>query len=623
MINVFVNGQPIEVPAHFTVIQACEAANVEIPRFCYHERLAIAGNCRMCLVEVNRAPKPVASCAFPISPDLEIFTDTPKVHKAREGVMEFLLANHPLDCPVCDQGGECDLQDQALIYGHDRGRYTQYTKRAVEDKALGPLIKTIMNRCIHCTRCIRFCTEVAGTPVLGTTGRGGAMEVGTYVQQSIKSELSGNIIDLCPVGALTSKPYSFQARPWELQGTETIDVTDAFGSNIRVDTRNGEVMRIQPRLNENINEEWITDKARFCYDGLHVQRITQPLYKKDGALHATTWTHAKEILQQITNDTTRSIYHIGKLVDAESIETIAQLGTPSIGKIHTEKKTTITMPQNPYIAKTLTEIEDHDIIVFIGSNPRLEAPLLNARIRKRVKENKMLVHVLLNSSEKPDLTYEYTHEQRSVEELYKEYKDTPLKVLYIFGANTLQSNEGTQYKELIEKLQPHAGILHYAASHPYALLADGHYNEYCDENTTAWLFGTDIDEAENIKPKYSIYFGHHGNDVAQNADLILPVPSFIEQEGTYVNTLGITQTTQKALEKPTIAYPIHEILEQFKQCTPVKNLRNTKTTLSEQKITKLPTTNTNQLTTIYKKYYQTDPITRSSKILAQCAAELS
>ena len=291
----FVNGESVQVPKGVSVMQACDAAGVDVPRFCYHQRLSIAGNCRMCLVEVTKSPKPVASCAMPIMPGMQIHTETPLVKKAREGVMEFLLANHPLDCPICDQGGECDLQDMSMAYGSDRGRFVE-EKRAVEDKNLGPLVKTVMTRCIHCTRCVRFATEVAGVHDLGVTGRGGSAEIGTYLEKALTSEMSGNVIDLCPVGALTSKPYAFTARSWELRPTESVDATDGIGASIRVDARGHEVMRIVPRLNESVNEEWIGDRGRFSYDGLRRQRLDAPYVRgeKGAPLRKATWKDALE-----------------------------------------------------------------------------------------------------------------------------------------------------------------------------------------------------------------------------------------------------------------------------------------------------------------------------------------
>ncbi|KTG01369.1 hypothetical protein cypCar_00036373 [Cyprinus carpio] len=327
MVEVFVDGKPVTVEPGTTVLQACEKVGVQIPRFCYHDRLSVAGNCRMCLVEIEKAPKPVAACAMPVMKGWNILTNSEKTRKAREGVMEFLLSNHPLDCPICDQGGECDLQDQSMMFGADRSRFTE-GKRAVEDKNIGPLIKTIMTRCIHCTRCVRFASEVAGVEDLGTTGRGNSMQIGTYVEKMFMSELSGNVIDLCPVGALTSKPYAFTARPWETRKTESIDVLDAVGSNIVVSTRGGEVMRILPRLNEDVNEEWISDKTRFAYDGLKRQRLTQPMVKDaSGQLVATTWedvlTRVAGALQGVQGSEVGAI--AGGMVDAEALVALKDL----------------------------------------------------------------------------------------------------------------------------------------------------------------------------------------------------------------------------------------------------------------------------------------------------------
>ena len=326
-LEVFVDGYPVKIPKGMTVLQACEIAGVDIPRFCYHSRLSIAGNCRMCLVEVEKSPKPVASCAMPALPGMKIKTDTPLAKKAREGVMEFLLMNHPLDCPICDQGGECDLQDQSMAFGSDRGRFTEM-KRSVVDKNLGPLVKTVMTRCIQCTRCVRFATEVAGVQDLGMLGRGSGEEIGTYVEKLMTSELSGNVIDICPVGALTSKPFAFKARNWELKGTETIDVTDAVGSNIRIDSRGPEVMRILPRLNEDINEEWISDKTRFCYDGLKRQRLNDPMIRgADGRFKAVSWRDALAVVAEVALQVkAEEIVGIaGKLSDAESMMALKDL----------------------------------------------------------------------------------------------------------------------------------------------------------------------------------------------------------------------------------------------------------------------------------------------------------
>ena len=378
----------MEVPAGITILQACELAGLEIPRFCYHERLSIAGNCRMCLVEVKPGPpKPQASCALPVADKQEIFTTTPMVQKARKGVMEFLLINHPLDCPICDQGGECDLQDQAMGYGFDRSRYHE-NKRAVPDKELGPLVKTSMNRCIHCTRCIRFATEVAGVEELGATGRGESMEVTTYVEHALSTELSGNLVDLCPVGALTSKPYAYEARSWELTKTELIDVLDALGSNIRIDTRGAQVMRVLPRMNDDVNEEWISDKTRHAIDGLRYQRLDRPYVRKAGKLVEATWDEAfRTIAERLGKLEGGKIAAIaGDQCDAELMvalkDLMANLGSPNIDC--RQDGAMLDGPRGSYIFNPgIHGIDQADAILLVGTNPRLEAPVLNARIRKR------------------------------------------------------------------------------------------------------------------------------------------------------------------------------------------------------------------------------------------------
>ena len=388
--------------------QACEEAGVHVPRFCYHERLSIAGNCRMCLVEVEKAPKPVASCAMPVMPEMKIFTDSPLTKKAREGVMEFLLLNHPLDCPICDQGGECDLQDQAMAHGSDRGRYF-FEKRTVEDKNLGPLIKTIMTRCIHCTRCVRFSMEVAGVPALGTVGRGRDTEIGTYVSRMFDSEVSGNVIDLCPVGALTSKPYAFTARNWELKCTESIDVLDAVGSNIVINTRGTEVMRIVPRLNEDVNEEWISDKTRFAYDGLKRQRLTTPLVKQDGVLTPTTWEHAlghvAERLGAVPGGAIQAV--AGSLVDAEALVSLKDLmnkvGSNSVECRQDGVHACADLRGSYLLNSGIANLEDADAVLLLGTNPRVEAPLVNTRIRKGWLQNGLQIGYVGAAM---DLTYE-------------------------------------------------------------------------------------------------------------------------------------------------------------------------------------------------------------------------
>ena len=402
-----VNDIEVDVEEGSTVLHACEAAGLEIPRFCYHDRLSIAGNCRMCLVDMERAPKPVASCAMPAGDGMVIRTDTNRVKKAREGVMEFLLINHPLDCPICDQGGECDLQDQAMGYGLDGSRFSE-NKRAVDNKHMGPLISTVMTRCIHCTRCVRFATEVAGVPELGAIGRGETMEITTYLEKTLASELSANVIDLCPVGALTSRPYAFTARPWELNKTESIDVMDAVGSNIRVDARGAQVMRVLPRLNEDVNEEWISDKTRYAIDGLRRQRLDRPYARgRDGKLHPISWDEAlKTVAGKLGKAKAKRVAAIaGDQCDAESMFALKSLmqriGSPNLDCRQDGAK--IGGARSGYLFNsTIAGIDDADALLVIGSNPRVEAAVLNARIRRNWLATQMTVGVI---GENADLTY--------------------------------------------------------------------------------------------------------------------------------------------------------------------------------------------------------------------------
>jgi NADH dehydrogenase (ubiquinone) Fe-S protein 1 len=416
-IELFVNGKSVKIEQGAALIQACEKAGATIPRFCYHERLSVAGNCRMCLVEVEKVPKPVASCAYPIAPGMKVFTESPLVHKAREGVMEFLLSNHPLDCPICDQGGECDLQDQSVRYGSDRGRFREAEgKRAVEDKDLGPLVKTTMTRCIHCTRCVRFANEFAGAEEFGTSGRGNDMQIGTYVEKVLNTELSGNIIDLCPVGALTSKPYEFKSRPWELKKTESIDVMDAIGCNIRVDSRGQEVMRILPRVNDEINEEWINDKTRFAYDGLKRQRLTSPMIKLNGRFEPISWKDALakfgQVVRSVKGPEMTAI--AGQLADVESMVTLkdffSRLGSSNFrtegAGLTSAPAHGVSFRSNYTLNSRITGPEESDTLLLIGTNPRHEGTILNLRIRKSYLHNNLNVGLIGPSV---SLTYDYDH----------------------------------------------------------------------------------------------------------------------------------------------------------------------------------------------------------------------
>ena len=410
MIKITINGSEHEVEPGITILQACEQIGVEIPRFCYHERLSIAGNCRMCLVDMERAPKPVASCAMPVADGMVVNTDTPKVQKMRKGVMEFLLINHPLDCPICDQGGECDLQDQAMGYGIHHGRFAE-NKRAVRDKNFGPLIKTIMTRCIHCTRCVRFATEVAGVPELGAIGRGENTEITNYLERTLASELSGNMIDLCPVGALTSGPYAFAARPWELTKTESVDVLDAVGSNIRIDARGPEILRVLPRINEDVNEEWISDKSRFACDGLQRQRLDRPYVRADGKLKPATWEEAFQAIngaiERVSGSAIAAI--AGDLADCESMlalrDLMTSLGSKNLDCRQDGAKLDPNARASYLFNSTISGIEDADALLLVGCNPRIEAPVLNARIRKRWVAGNFRIGMIGPAA---DLTYPVT-----------------------------------------------------------------------------------------------------------------------------------------------------------------------------------------------------------------------
>ena len=579
MPKVKIDGVEIEVPAGITVLQACELAGVEIPRFCYHERLSIAGNCRMCLVEVKPGPpKPQASCALPVADKQEIFTKTPVVQKARNGVMEFLLINHPLDCPICDQGGECDLQDQAMAYGFDRSRYHE-NKRAVPDKELGPLVKTSMNRCIHCTRCIRFATEVAGVEELGATGRGESMEVTTYVEHALSTELSGNLVDLCPVGALTSKPYAFEARSWELTKTESIDVLDALGSNIRVDTRGAQVMRVLPRLNDDVNEEWISDKTRHAIDGLRHQRLDRPYVRKGGKLVEATWDEAfGAIAAKLKGMDGAKIAAIaGDLCDAESMvalkDLMTALGSPNVDCRQDGAK--LDGPRGSYIFNAgVRGIDSADAILLIGSNPRTESPVLNARIRKRYLHG----HCAIGSiGPVADLTYPVERlgaGPATLRELvdgklgFFEKLKAAKNPLIIVGMGAVAREDGAAVlamaRELAEKLNAVRedwngfAVLHTAAARVGGLdlgLVPGEGGRDvagilagCEKGEigAVYLLAADEIDTKRLGKAFVIYQGHHGDAGAHRADVILPGAAYTEKPGTYVNTEGRVQLGRRA-----------------------------------------------------------------------------
>ncbi len=566
-----VDGTEIEVPPGSTVMHACEQAGAEIPRFCYHERLSIAGNCRMCLVEMEKSPKPIASCAMPAADGMVIKTDTPMVRKARRGVMEFLLINHPLDCPICDQGGECDLQDQAMAYGFDRGRYLE-NKRAVPDKNFGPLIKTFMNRCIHCTRCIRFITEVAGVPELGATGRGEHMEVGTYVEKALSSELSGNIVDLCPVGALTSKPYAFAARPWELTKTDSVDVLDAVGCNIRVDARGPEVLRVLPRLHEDINEEWISDKTRHACDGLRRQRLDRPYVRRGGKLEAASWREAFDAiaarLSGVAPDRVAAI--AGDLVDAESVlalkDLMGALGVTSLECRQDGAKLDGKVRAGFLFNSTIAGIEQADACLIVGANPRREAALINARLRKRYMTGGLTVGVV---GPKAELTYPYDHLGTGAETLSQlasgqhpflaTLRDAKRPML-IVGMGALTRADGAAVLATVRQIAEAANlvrdgwngfnVLHTAAGRVGALelgflpgpggrdLSAILAGAESGAVEIVYLMGADELDTARLGKAFVIYQGHHGDRGAHRADVILPGAAYTEKHGTYVNTEG-------------------------------------------------------------------------------------
>ncbi len=578
-----VNDVEVEVEDGSTVLHACEAAGVEIPRFCYHDRLSIAGNCRMCLVDMERAPKPIASCAMPAGDGMVIRTDTDRVKKAREGVMEFLLINHPLDCPICDQGGECDLQDQAMGYGLDGSRFSE-NKRAVDNKHMGPLISTVMTRCIHCTRCVRFATEVAGVPELGAIGRGESMEITTYLEKTLASELSANVIDLCPVGALTSRPYAFAARPWELNKVETIDVMDALGSNIRVDARGAQVMRVLPRLNEDINEEWISDKTRYATDGLRRQRLDKPYARgRDGRLHPVSWDEAlKSLATALRKAKPNAIGAIaGNQADAESLYALkslmTRLGSPNLDCRQDGAK--IGGNRAGYLFNsTIAGIDDADALLIIGSNPRIEAAVLNARIRRNWLSSRMPVAVV---GPKVDLTYDaffLGQDPAILDALADGSHKFAAKLkkakrpMIIIGMGALARADGAAMLGKARQIAESYGVvtkqwngfnvLHNAAARVGGLdlgfvparggmdIAAMGKAAKAGKLDLLWLLGADEIDFEPFASSFVVYQGHHGDAGAHHADLVLPGAAYTEKDGIYVNTEGRVQYATRAAFPP-------------------------------------------------------------------------
>ena len=605
MLKLKVNDTEVEVEEGLTVLQACEKAGAEIPRFCYHEKLSIAGNCRMCLVEMEKSPKPIASCAMPAANGMVIKTNTPKIEKSRKGVMEFLLANHPLDCPVCDQGGECDLQDQSMFYGIDKSRFKE-NKRAVPDKNMGPLIKTQMTRCIHCTRCVRFATEIAGVPELGAIGRGEDMQITTYLEQSVQSELSGNVIDLCPVGALTSKPYVFEARPWELKKTETIDVMDAVGSNIRVDTYDWEVKRVLPIINENINEEWISDKTRYACDGLLNQRLDTPYIKYNNKFEKASWNEVYKIIKSKIENTDKNKIcgFVGDLINMESSFIFKEFLERTIDTKNYDSRDTnlffdSSVRENYLFNSKINGIEDADLILLIGTNPRFEATMLNARIRKAFVNNNKIKIISLNDV--GDLTYPYqsldgnTQTIKEIPESSSELSKDILeakKPMIVFGESFLRLKSADYLFFLVkdfllrnnkftEEWNP-LNVLTSNAATVGSLDLDiidpkNDVIKKLNENNFDLIFLLGQDNLKfDKKDEFIIYIGSHGDHGAECADIILPGAAYTEQSGHYTNLEGKLQKAYKASYPPGDAKEDWQIINDLAEFINNRKLFNDK-----------------------------------------------
>ena len=675
MTKLIVDGKEIDVPPEYTLLQACEAAGAEIPRFCFHERLSIAGNCRMCLIEVVVIPKPQASCAMGVKDlppnkdgSLRILnTRTPMVKKAREGVMEFLLINHPLDCPICDQGGECDLQDQAMAYGVDASRYVE-NKRAVEEKYIGPLVKTIMTRCIHCTRCIRFSTEVAGVSELGAIGRGEDMEITTYLEQAMTSELQSNVVDLCPVGALTSKPYAFAARPWELNKTQSIDVMDALGSAIRIDTRGREVMRILPRTNDAVNEEWISDKTRHVVDGLRTQRLDQPYLRVNGRLRVATWKEAFATIADKVKAAKRERFGAlaGQLAGVEEMFALKALmnalGTKNIDARYPGSPLHPKHGRASYLFNsTIAGIDEADAIMLIGVNPRKEAAVLNARIRKRYLKGGVLLGVV---GEKADFTYPYNYLGAGPASLAQFIEHTAVdktKPMFIIGQGALNRPDGAAVLAMAAKAAQSLGvvkdgwngfnILHTEAALPGALDL-GFVPGKGGMDTGAMLkagaldllFLLGVDEVEVPAGAFVVYIGTHGDRGAHRADVILPGAAYPEKSAIYINTEGRVQMAARASFPPGDAREDWAILRALSgvlgQTLPYDSLAQLRQALFAahphfmridqiaagdptdiQKLAKLGgTADKAPLRSAVHDFYLTNPIARASAVMAECSA---
>ena len=671
-----INGTEIEVEAGTSVLQACEQLGIEVPRFCYHDKLSVAGNCRMCLVEIEKAPKPVASCAMPCSDGMVVHTDSPVVQKDRKSVMEMMLINHPLDCPICDQGGECDLQDQAVSYGYDRSRYTE-EKRAVKDKDIGPLVRTVMTRCIQCTRCVRFVDEICGTPELGGINRGERMEIGTYVPRPLSSELSGNLIDICPVGALTSKPSAFTARPWEYRKTETIDVMDAIGCNIRVDARGNEVMRVLPRLNEDVNEEWINDKTRFAIDGLKRQRLDQPYVRVSGKLQPATWDEAFKVLAAKLKATSamRSAALAGDLADCESMFALKclmqSLGVSNMDCRQDGADYDVSTRAAYIMNSGIAGIEKADAILLIGTNPRHEGTLVNARIRKRWLRGGCRVGLIgaavdlgypyQNLGASPSMIGDVMQERHPFAAILKNAKNPML----IIGAGALARPDGAALhvaaRELAEKfnmVRPDwngFNVLQLAASRVGGLdlgflpqtdgLGTRGILQACENGRMdlVWLLGADEIDTKRLGRAFVVYQGHHGDQGAHRADIVLPSAAYTEKSALYVNTEGRPQRTLQAVFPVGEAHDDWAIIRAFSEHLgkplPFDTLEGLRQKMFEtapvleniDRLTKADwkpfgvkaELSAQAFVPAVENFYMTDPISRASLTMAKCTTEIA
>ena len=671
-----IDGQEVEVPPGSTVLQACEAAGREVPVFCFHPRLNIAGNCRMCLVEVAKMPKPQASCALPVAEGMVVSTDTPAVHKARKGVLELLLINHPLDCPICDQGGECDLQDLTLFYGPDHSRFAE-NKRPVPDKYLGPLISTHMTRCIHCTRCIRYFSEVAGVEELGAVHRGEHMEITTWVEKALGSEISGNVIDLCPVGALNSKPYEYRARTWELRKTESVDVTDAVGCNIRVDARGSEVMRILPRLNEDVNEEWISDKARFSYDGLKRRRLDVPMVKTAGKLQPTGWNEAFAAIRARLDGTDGSkvAFILGDMVDCETMvlvrELAERLGTPHVDCRQDGAKLDPTRRAGYLFNSSIAGIDQADACLLVGTNPRWEAPIVNARLRKRWRAGGFkvgrigAVHPLTYPVEElgagTDTLAALSRGELGFAEALRQAK-TPMLIL---GMGALARPDGAAVLNLAADLAEELGlvtpewngfnVLHTAAARVGGLdlgLVPGEGGRdvagilagaAAGEIDTVFLIGADEIDTSRLGKAFVVYQGHHGDTGAQVADVVLPGAAYTEKNASWVNTEGRLQRGKLAVFPPGEAKEDWKILRALSEVlgrkVPLDTIGQVRARMAELApplgaidrvepaiwgaFGQAGDLDRSPFTSPVADFYLTNPISRASAVMAECSRQFA